>query len=67
MRDMEDRHNIQNDLNKLKLWSEINRMQFNARNYKILLLTADNQLHGNKMKNSLLQNSVENVHGKKSG
>ena len=64
---MEDRHNIQNDLIKLKIWSEINKMQFNAGNYKILLLTGNNQLHGNKMKNSVLQISVENVHGKKSG
>lgn len=64
---MEDRHNIQNDLNKLKIWSEINRMEFNAGNYKILLLTGNNQLHGNKMQNSLLQSSVENVPGKKSG
>lgn len=42
-------------------------MQFNAGNYKILLLTGNNQLHGNKMQNSLLQSSVENVHGKRSG
>lgn len=60
MRTEEDRHNIQNDLNKLKTWSEINRMRFNAGNYKILNITGNNQLHGSKMKNALLQSSIEN-------
>lgn len=54
MRTVKDRRNIQNDLNKLKIWCEINRMQFNEGNYKLLLLTGNNQLHGNKMNNSLL-------------
>lgn len=67
MRILEDRHHIQNDLEKLKIQSELNRMLFNEGNEKILLITGNNQPHGNKRKNSLLQSSVENTGGKSSG
>lgn len=64
MRTVKDRRNVQNDLNKLKIWCEINRMRFNEGNCKLLLLTGNNQLHGNKMNNSLLSISMENICGK---
>lgn len=67
MRIVEDKHNTQSDLNKLKTRSEINRMQFNPGHCKILFVTGNNKLQGNMMKNSVLQSSVENTHGKKNG
>lgn len=31
MRTVIDQHNIENDLNKVQIWSEINRMELNER------------------------------------
>ncbi|CAM4661769.1 unnamed protein product [Lepidochelys olivacea] len=56
---LEDRIKIQNDLDKLEKWSEVNRMKFNKDKCKVLHLRRNNQLHTYKMGNDCLGRSTE--------
>jgi len=38
MRTVIDQHNIENDLNKVQIWSEINRMELNERKLQTTVL-----------------------------
>ncbi|CAM5112215.1 unnamed protein product [Natator depressus] len=55
---LEDRIKIQNDLDKLEKWSEVNRMKFSKDKCKILHLGRNNQLHTYKMGNDYLGRST---------
>ncbi|CAM5146598.1 unnamed protein product [Natator depressus] len=57
-RALEDRIKIQNDLNKLEKWSEVDRMKFNKDKCKVLHLGRNNQLHTYKMGNDCLGKST---------
>uniref|UniRef100_A0A674JM42 Reverse transcriptase domain-containing protein n=1 Tax=Terrapene triunguis TaxID=2587831 RepID=A0A674JM42_9SAUR len=55
---LEDRIKIQNDLDKLEKWSEVNGMKFNKDKCKVLHLGRNNQLHTYKMGNDCLGRST---------
>ena len=46
---LEDRNNIQNDLNRLEHWAENNGMKFSRGKCKVLHLGKRNQTHSYKM------------------
>ncbi|CAM5124933.1 unnamed protein product [Natator depressus] len=54
---LEDRMKIQNDLDKLEKWSEVNRMKFNKDKCKVCHLGRNNQLHTYNMGNDRLGRS----------
>ncbi|CAM5129309.1 unnamed protein product [Eretmochelys imbricata] len=55
---LEERIKIQNDLDKLEKWTEVNRMKFNKDKCKVLHLGRNNQLHTYKMGNDCLGRST---------
>ncbi|CAM5162260.1 unnamed protein product [Natator depressus] len=57
---LKDRITIQNDLDKLEKWCEVNRMKFSKDKCKVLHLGRNNQLHRYKMRNDCVgRSSVE--------
>uniref|UniRef100_K7F130 Reverse transcriptase domain-containing protein n=1 Tax=Pelodiscus sinensis TaxID=13735 RepID=K7F130_PELSI len=55
---LEDRIIIQNDLDKLEKWSEVNRMKFNRDKCKVLHLGRNNQFHTYRMGSNCLGRST---------
>lgn len=55
---LRDRIRIQNDLDKLENWSEINKVKFSKEKCKVLHLERKNQLHNYKMGNHWLGGST---------
>uniref|UniRef100_K7EX00 Reverse transcriptase domain-containing protein n=1 Tax=Pelodiscus sinensis TaxID=13735 RepID=K7EX00_PELSI len=55
---LEDRVIIQNDLDKLEKWSEVNRMKFNKDKCKVLHLGRNNQFHTYRMGSDCLGRSM---------